>query len=152
MEFKMPNRVLRFTAALAMPCLLSLSTTYGAVAEAASSARTAASTVNGCPTPVEPYGLGWVCFYSERDYGGSKIAIDLSKIPTASGSPKQSLATWGFAYKATSWTFTDKYCQGTVFNSSGALLWYMGNGSGSSSPFVGATNDNKATSFRVVCD
>jgi hypothetical protein len=96
--------------------------------------------VHGCP---KSFSVQWFCFY-ENAYWNESIA---GRILEFKDSGLQSLANYGFANMTSSWVNTTGSSV-AVFDSTGgsSLLWTEGANSVSS--YVGATNNDRASSFR----
>ncbi|MCP2338885.1 hypothetical protein [Actinomadura rupiterrae] len=104
------------------------------------------STSHGCPLPTATHYAGWACFYDGSNFSGTILKLDLAVWANAG---RVEFSKWGFAYKTSSWEFTDDTGQANVYGGSN-FLWSTSGPTNSA--YVGAANDNKATAAFLIYD
>lgn len=104
-------------------------------------------TSNSCP--YSPGGTDWYCWYTDKDFDGARFQFSYNYCPGSPNGPQINFANYGRDNQASSWVNNTDYAIHVwdLANAGGAQLWVeVGVGN---SAYVGAANNDRASSFRT---
>lgn len=104
-------------------------------------------TSNSCPYSLS--GTDWYCWYTDWNFDGARFQFSYNYCPGSPNGPQINFASYGRDNQATSWVNNTDYAIHVwdLANAGGTQLWVEVGVSNSRN--VGATNNDRASSFRT---